>query len=212
MLRCFLLSLVLLFSNHLQAAETVNLPRILVFGDSLSAAYGIPREQGWVALLEQRLQAENYPYQVVNVSVSGETTHGGLTRLPAALSRYKPAIVILELGANDGLRGLSLKAMQANLEQMLQLIREQHAQAILLGMRIPSNYGPLYTQAFAKIYQTLAEQQQIPLLNFLFSGLAENGKLRAELFQEDGLHPNVQAQSLLLESIWPVLQPLLKKS
>jgi acyl-CoA thioesterase I len=180
---------------------------ILVFGDSLSAAYGIRPEQGWVALLAQRLQGQGYGYQIVNASVSGETSSGGLQRLPRALQLHQPRVVILELGANDGLRGLPINEMRANLAQMVQLAQGAGAQVLLLGIRMPPNYGPRYTEEFAGVYPQLAAQYRVPLVPFLLDKVALDPALK----QEDGLHPNAAGEKPLLENVWPYLQPLLKK-
>ena len=179
---------------------------ILVFGDSLSAAYGIRPEQGWVTLLAQRLQAQGYGYQVVNASVSGETSSGGLERLPRALELHKPAIVILELGANDGLRGLPVSTMRENLAHMLQLSRAAGARVLLLGIRIPPNYGPRYTTEFAAVYPELAQRYGVRLVPFLLEKVA----LDPTLMQQDGLHPNPAGQPLVLDTLWPDLEKLLK--
>ena len=179
---------------------------ILVFGDSLSAALGIRPEQGWVTLLAQRLQAQGYGYQVINASVSGETSSGGLERLPRALTLHAPAIVILELGANDGLRGLPVSAMQENLARMVQLSQAAGAQVLLVGIRIPPNYGPRYTDDFARVYPELAQQYHLPLVRFLLQKVA----LDPALMQEDGLHPNAAGEPMVLDTLWPYLKPLLK--
>ena len=179
---------------------------ILVFGDSLSAAYGIRPEQGWVTLLTQRLQTQGYGYQVINASVSGETSSGGLERLPRALSLHAPGIVILELGANDGLRGLPVSAMRDNLSQMVRLAQAAGARVLLVGIRIPPNYGPRYTDEFGRVYGEIVQKYHLPLVPFLLDKVA----LDAALMQEDGLHPNAAAQSIILDSVWPHLKPLLK--
>ena len=181
---------------------------ILVFGDSLSAALGIRPEQGWVALLAQRLQAQGYGYQVVNASVSGETSAGGLERLPRALQLHEPAIVILELGPNDGLRGLPVSAMHANLARMVELAQAAHARVLLVGMRIPPNYGPRYTEEFAAAYSELAKQYHLPLVPFLLEKVA----LDPSLMQADGLHPNAAAEPAVLDTLWPYLKPMLKNN
>ena len=181
---------------------------ILVFGDSLSAAYGIRPEQGWVALLEQRLQAQGYGYQIVNASVSGETSSGGLQRLPRALQLHHPALVILELGANDALRGLPLSGTRENLATMVQLSQSAGARVLLVGLRIPPNYGPRYTQEFANIFPGLANQYHLPLVPFLLEHVA----LDPERMQADGLHPNAQGEPPILDTLWPYLKPLLKKN
>jgi len=179
---------------------------ILVFGDSLSAAHGIRPEQGWVALLAQRLKAQGYGYLVVNASVSGETTSGGGERLPRALQLHQPAIVVLELGANDGLRGLPLSDARSNLAHMLQLSRSAGARVLLVGIRIPPNYGPRYTEEFARMFPELANQYHVPLVPFLLEKVA----LDPRLMQEDGLHPNAAGEPSVLDTLWPYLKPLLK--
>ena len=174
-------------------------------GDSLSAAYGIETQRGWVALLAQRLHAEGYDYRVVNASVSGDTTAQGLTRLPLELERHRPAIVILELGANDGLRGLSLSAMQQNLVHMIQLSQRAGAKLLLIGIRLPPNYGPEYTQKFAAVYSRLAREYQLPLVPFLLAGVAEH----RDWMQADGLHPLAMAEPQVLQNVWKYLEPML---
>jgi Lysophospholipase L1 and related esterases len=178
-----------------------------VLGDSLSAAYGIRPEQGWVALLEKRLQSEGYGYRVVNASVSGETSTGGVQRLPRALELHKPEIVILELGANDGLRGLPLATTRANLEKSVELARAAGAKVLLVGLEMPPNYGPKYTAQFREMFRELAKSHSLPLVPFLL----ENVALDPELMQSDGLHPNAKAQPILLDNVWPLLKPLLAK-
>ncbi|MFQ6333864.1 arylesterase [Methylophilus sp. 3sh_L] len=195
-----------LFFSHAALAETTSKPVILVFGDSLSAAYGIPKEKGWVNLLAQRVKDKQLPYEVANASVSGETTAGGLSRLPAALKQFKPRIVVLELGANDGLRGLPVDAMKNNLEKMIQASKQANAQVVLLGMLIPPNYGPKYTNGFKAAFLDLSEKYKTPFIPFFLDGISGH----ADLVIEDGLHPNVNAQSKLLENVWPTLKPLLK--
>jgi acyl-CoA thioesterase-1 len=180
---------------------------ILVFGDSLSAAYGIPPEQGWVALLTQRLKAQGYGYQIVNASVSGETSSGGRERLPRALQLHQPTIVVLELGGNDGLRGLPLEELRANLAAMVQLAQAAGAQVLLVGMRIPPNYGPRYTEGFARVFPELASQYHVPLVPFMLQNVA----LDPQRMQQDGIHPNARGEPPVLETIWPQLSSLLKK-
>jgi acyl-CoA thioesterase-1 len=183
-------------------------PVILVFGDSISAGYGLPRvEQGWAALLQAKLQEEGYGYQVVNASVSGETTAGGLARLPRALNVHHPAIVILELGGNDGLRALPVAQMRDNLSRMAGLAATAGAKVLLLGMRIPPNYGPEYTAEFARVYADLARDQKLPFVPFLLNGIA----LNPDLMQADGIHPNKAGQPKLLDAVWPALKPLLQR-
>jgi acyl-CoA thioesterase-1 len=181
---------------------------ILVLGDSLSAGYGIRVEQGWVALLQGRLKQEGYEYRVVNASASGETTGGALARLPRALEIQKPAIVIVELGGNDGLRGLPIADVRANFESIIRLAQQAGARVLLIGMRIPPNYGPTYTKSFHDLYLELAAGHHLPLVPFFLDGIA----LDDSLMQEDGLHPNAAAQPRLVEQVWPMLKPLLRKA
>jgi len=181
---------------------------ILVLGDSLSAALGIRPEQGWVALLAQRLQAQGYGYQIVNASVSGETTSGGLERLPRALQLHQPGTVILELGANDGLRGLPVDQTRENLAHMVRLSQAAGARVLLVGMRIPPNYGPRYTEQFARMFPELANQYHLPLVPFLLEKVA----LDPTRMQQDGMHPNARGEPPVLETLWPYLKPLLKKN
>ena len=181
---------------------------ILVFGDSLSAAYGIRPEQGWVALLTQRLQAQGYGYRIVNASVSGETTSGGVERLPRALKIHQPEMLILELGANDGLRGLPLEETRENLARMAREAQAAGARVLLLGIRIPPNYGPRYTESFARIFPELANQYHLPLVPFLLEKVA----LDPARMQADGLHPNALGEPPVLDTVWPILKPLLKKN
>jgi len=180
-------------------------PSILVFGDSLSANYGIAAESGWVSLLQQRLTRNHYDYRVVNASISGETTAGGLTRIGAALATHNPAIVIVELGGNDGLRGLPLEATQSNLDGILRACRTSKAKVLLAGIRLPPNYGPGYTGRFAAIYPALARKHRSALLPFLLEGIAES----RESFQADNIHPTAAAQPVILENVWKQLQPML---
>ncbi len=189
-------------------AAPAEAPVILVFGDSISAGYGLARvEQGWVALLQTRLKEQEYGYQVVNASVSGETTAGGLTRLPRALMLHQPKIVILELGGNDGLRALPIAQMRSNLVRMIDLSTAAGAQVLLLGMRIPPNYGPDYTEQFRLCYTEVARDKKLPLVPFLLNGIA----LTPNLMQADGIHPDELGQPLLMANIWPSLKPLLRR-
>jgi acyl-CoA thioesterase-1 len=186
-------------------AET---PVILVFGDSISAGYGLARvEQGWVALLQTRLKDQEYGYQVINASVSGETTAGGLARLPRALMLHQPKIVILELGGNDGLRALPIAQMRANLVRMIDLATAAGAKVLLLGMRMPPNYGPDFTEQFRSTYSDLARDKKLPLVPFLLNDIA----LSPNLMQADGIHPNELGQPKLLDNVWPTLKPLLHR-
>jgi acyl-CoA thioesterase I len=179
---------------------------ILILGDSLSAAYGIPQASGWVALLDARLKRERPDYIVANASVSGETTAGGVARIGAALDRHRPAIVVLELGANDGLRGLPLAQMKKNLAAMIEQSRKAGARALLLGMKIPPNYGPDYADAFEAAYTDLAKRYQTALVPFLLEDFAD----KPDFFQPDRIHPTKAAQPLMAERVWKALQPLLK--
>lgn len=181
-------------------------PTILVTGDSLSAAYGIPLERGWVALMQIRLQGEGYPHRVINTSISGETTAGGLGRLPSELKKYQPELVIIELGANDGLRGLSLDEMRSNLEKMVSLSHASGARVLLLGMRLPNNYGPEYTSAFHDSFRQVAESKKTALIPFFLAAIA----LDQKWFQADGIHPTEEAQPMLLNAVWEHVTPLLE--
>jgi acyl-CoA thioesterase-1 len=184
---------------------------LLVLGDSLSAAYGLRPEQGWVTLLQKRLETEGYGYSVTNASVSGETTSGGLQRLPRALSLHKPAIVVLELGGNDGLRGLPVATTRRNLEQMIQLSQQAGAKVLLVGMRMPPNYGPRFVEQFNGAYAELARTHRVVLVPFLLEKLALNPQaLNPQLLQQDGIHPVAAAEPLLLDTVWPHLEPMLK--
>lgn len=179
---------------------------IVVLGDSLSAEYGLPRDTGWVALLRQRLATERIDYSVANASISGDTTSGGRARLPAVLERLKPAIVVVELGANDALRGVPLATTERNLREIVADAQRARAKVVLVGMYVPPNYGPAYTQKFHGIYTKLSKDLRVPLVPFLLAGL-EN---KPEMFQADQIHPTQQAQGALLDNVWPSLKPLLK--
>tara|TARA_B110000914_G_scaffold213179_1_gene214859 strand:+ start:1129 stop:1764 length:636 start_codon:yes stop_codon:yes gene_type:complete len=179
---------------------------LLVYGDSLSASYGIEQEQGWVNLLKSKLRSEKLPVDVVNGSVSGETTTGGLARLPAMLDSYQPELLILELGGNDGLRGLPLGLMRENLASMIDLAKASGAEVILTGIQIPPNYGPRYTAPFFEIYSALAKQKLLPLVPFLIDGIPQ----QPELMQNDGIHPRAEAQSMILDNVWLILKPQLE--
>jgi acyl-CoA thioesterase-1 len=190
------------------ASATPNPPAILVFGDSISAGFGLPHvEQGWVELLRKKLKDEGYGYQVINASVSGETTAGGLARLPRALSLHHPTIVVIELGGNDGLRALPLDQMRANLSAMVDMAHADGAQVLLLGIRIPPNYGPEYTERFRGVYLDLAHEKKTPLVPFFLEGIA----LSPDLMQADGIHPNELGQPKLLMNAWAELKGLLHK-
>lgn len=179
---------------------------ILVLGDSLSAEYGLPRDAGWVRLLADRLAGESAQYSVVNASISGETSSGGRTRLPDLLRQHRPAIVVLQLGANDGLRGLSLAALRQNLGAMVAASRAAQARVLLIGMRIPPNYGSEYAERFAGVFAEVAQAEKVPLVPFLLDGFADD----LNYFQADRIHPNRQAQPRMLETVWVQLGPLLR--
>jgi len=178
---------------------------LLVVGDSLSAEYGLPRGSGWVALLERRIAERRLPWRIVNASISGETTSGGRARLPDLLARHAPALVVLELGGNDALRGLPLAGTEANLREMVAASRKAGAKAVVFGMQMPPNYGRAYADQFAGLFRRVAESEKVPLLPFFLAPIAE----RIDAFQPDRIHPTAQAQPLLLDAAWPVLAPLL---
>jgi acyl-CoA thioesterase I len=181
-------------------------PVIVVLGDSLSAEYGLPRDSGWVALLRRRLANERIDYSVANASISGDTTSGGRARLPELISRLKPSIVIVELGANDALRGVPLSTTEDNLRTIVKDAQQSKAKVVLVGMYVPANYGPAYTERFHRIYGTLAKELDVRLVPFLLAGI-EN---KPDMFQSDQMHPTEQAQPVLLDNVWPVLAPLLR--
>jgi acyl-CoA thioesterase-1 len=206
--RLFVLFMLVVASVPANGAAPAETPVILVFGDSISAGYGLAHvERGWVALLQTRLKDQEYGYQVVNASVSGETTAGGLARLPRALSLHQPKIVILELGGNDGLRALPIAQMRLNLARMADLAAAAGAKVLLLGMRMPPNYGPDFTEQFRSSYSDLARDEKLPLVPFLLNDIA----LFPALMQADGIHPNEQGQPKLLDNVWPALKPMLHR-
>jgi acyl-CoA thioesterase-1 len=178
---------------------------IVVVGDSLSSGYGIAAGQSWVAMLEDRLQSEGYGYQIVNASIAGDTSAGGLARLPRLLAQHDPAIVVIELGGNDGLRGTPVAALRGNLTKMIELAQQSGAEVVLAGMQIPPNYGPAYTQALAAVYPDLAQQFGAKLIEFLLADVA----LNRELMQPDGIHPNAAGQEIVFANVWQVLGPML---
>ncbi len=196
-----LLSLFLLFVSSATAAH-----KILVIGDSLSAAYGIEKRLGWVALLQQRLRERNPNARVINASITGDTTRGGLARLPAALEREHPNIVIIALGGNDGLRGFAPQQTRTNLRQMIEQSRAIGAEVLLLGVKLPMNYGRAFGEKFHRVYLELADEQQVPVVPFFLEGVAET----RELMQADGIHPAVEAQPRILENVWERLAPMLE--
>jgi acyl-CoA thioesterase-1 len=191
-----------------RALPATDAPTILVFGDSLSAGYGIDPARGWVSLLDAKLRAAGYAYRIVNASVSGETTAGGLARLPRALQTQRPALVILELGGNDGLRALPIGAMRDNLARMIQLCKDARLPVLLLGIRMPANYGPRFTGEFSAVYPELARRFGVSFVPFLLEGVAS----QASMMQPDGIHPNEQGQPLLLDNVWPALQKMLPRT
>ncbi len=196
------LACVLVASSAYSASKTV-----LVLGDSLSAEYGLVRGTGWVTLLQKRLQAEKIDARIINASISGETTSGGAARLPGLLKKHQPDLLIIELGANDGLRGLSFASVEANLQSMIKQAKNANADVLLIGMRLPPNYGPDYTQKFFSMFSKTATANKIPLVPFFLEGIAT----RPEMFQADRIHPNAAAHPTMLENVWPTLQPLLLK-
>lgn len=200
--RTLLVILVLLLAYVRTAAAS----NILIVGDSLSAAYGMPVEQGWVALLQQRLARECPACRVINASISGDTTSTARARLPQAIDRHQPDLIILELGGNDGLRGLSLQAMRQNLAAMIETATAGDGRVLLVGVQLPPNYGPQYTEKFHAIYRQLADEYTVALVPSIVDGVGT----RSELMQPDGIHPNAQAQPLIADRVWTQLQPLLR--
>ena len=180
---------------------------LLVYGDSLSAGYGLPKDKAWVSLLAERLQQERFDYTVANASISGETTLGGLKRINATLAQHRPAIVLLALGGNDGLRGLSVEAMRNNLEAIIEACRRSKSQVVLIGMRLPPNYGSAYAGKFHAVYLEIAKKHKLAFVSFLLEGFGD----KPEWFQADGIHPAVRAQPVMLEAVWKTLNPLLLK-
>jgi acyl-CoA thioesterase-1 len=200
----FRLLFVLLFTlGGLPAAFAAT---ILVYGDSLSAGYGVTRHSDWAHLLQLRLSEKKTDYTVVNASISGETTLGGVNRINDALRTHRPAITIVALGANDGLRGSDLNAMRSNLERIIDAARGAKSQVILVGMQIPPNYGPQYTEKFSATFRDVAKAKRVPLVPFLLEGFAD----KRELFQADNLHPTAEAQAMMLETVWKTLAPVIK--
>jgi acyl-CoA thioesterase-1 len=190
--------LLLISAAFVQADDA---PTVIVFGDSLSAGYGVDFDQTWVALLQTRLESQGYEHRVINASISGETTEGGKTRINQALENFDPDLVILELGGNDGLRGFPTDVTKENIRSIIEASRSHGAAIVILGIRIPTNYGARYTQAFEGIYRQLAEEFEVPWIEFFMQGIALND----ELMQEDGIHPNTEAQPMLLDNAWPVI-------
>ena len=179
--------------------------KIVVLGDSISAGFGIKQNRSWVSLLQQRLEEKEYAYQTINASISGDTTSGGLNRIDNILSNHSPAIIIVELGGNDGLRGLKLKTIKQNLLKIVEKCEQNKSKVLLVGMQLPPNYGFVYTSQFSKIFQSIAQEKNIPTVPFIFKGFENNMKY----FQDDGIHPTEEAQIFLLDNIWPTLQKIL---
>ena len=198
------LLLLLLLAFLTAAAQGANL---LILGDSISAAYGLGPREGWATLLEERLKQKRFDYSVANASISGETTSGGATRIGEALNRVKPAVVIVALGGNDGLRGLPTSQMKANLSRIVETAQGQGARVLLVGIRVPPNYGARYAREFEEAFVEVATRYHVPLVPYILKGIGE----RRELMQEDNIHPTAAAQSKILENIWPKLEPLLKR-
>ncbi|WP_437883977.1 arylesterase [Pseudomonas sp. LRF_L74] len=189
-------------------AQGASAAGVLLVGDSISAGLGLDTRQGWVALLQTRMREEGFQQPVVNASISGDTSAGGLSRLPALLRQHAPEVVVIELGGNDGLRGQTPAQLQQNLAGMVEQSQRSGARVLLLGMRLPPNYGKRYTTAFAEVYPALAKQYDVPLVPFFLEGAAGI----PSMMQADGIHPAANAQPLLLDNVWPTLKPLLKKS
>lgn len=198
--------LVLVFSVFTSSAYSAS-KTVLVLGDSLSAEYGLARGTGWVTLLERRLKAEKIDATIVNASISGETTSGGRARLPSLLTQHRPDIVVIELGGNDGLRGLPIAATADNLDAMIRTAQEAKARVLLIGMQIPPNYGREYAEKFSVMYPRVAKEKKTPLAPFLLEGVAD----QPQLFQPDRIHPTAAAQPIMLDNVWPHLKPLLIK-
>lgn len=187
------------------AASASDEPVVLILGDSLSAGYGIDIEQSWASLLQTRLETKGYEHRVVNASISGETTEGGAERIGPALERFEPSVVVIELGGNDGLRGFPPNRMRANLERMIEASREAGAEVVLLGIRIPTNYGVRYTKAFEAVFKEVAEKFELPWISFFLEGVATD----ENLMLADGIHPNAEAQPIMLDNAWPVIEAAL---
>ena len=205
----FILRLLLVLSLFpMLAAPVAAAPVVAVLGDSLSAAHGMDRDDSWVALLEDRMAAEGFPHEVVNASISGETSRGGRDRVDGILADHEPAVLIVELGGNDGLRGQPLSALRENLTTIVRRARTAGARVLLVGVRLPPNYGAAYTEAFASVYAEVAADTGVTLVPRFLEGVAE----RRQLMQNDGIHPTASAQPTMLENVWPELRPLLEET
>ena len=203
-MRKFIVLVVLLLTANAGGAET---PTVLVFGDSLSAGFGIDVDQSWTALLQRRLDEQGYEYRVVNASISGETTEGGAARIESALDNFDPALIILQLGGNDGLRGFPPSRMKKNLDKIIRTSKDYGAAVVLLGIRIPMNYGQRYRNAFENVYREIAAELDVPWIEFFMEGVALNDNL----MQSDGIHPNAAAQPILLDNVWSIISETLQK-
>jgi acyl-CoA thioesterase-1 len=199
--------ILLLAALALLSAPTLAARTVMVFGDSLSAAYNLSTDEGWVHLIGERIARSHLPWRVVNASETGETTAGGLRRIAEDLKRHKPSIVVIELGANDALRGQPVAGMRSNLEQLIRLVRAARAEPVVVGLMIPPNYGIDYASEFRDMYRALAAKEKAALVPFLLEGIAD----KPELFQRDQLHPTAEAQARIADNVWPALAPLLKK-
>jgi acyl-CoA thioesterase-1 len=205
-MRKFIALVVALFATSANAVGVDDVPTILVFGDSLSAGYGIDVDQSWTTLLQTRLAEQGYEHRVVNASIGGETTEGGAARIESALATFSPALVILELGGNDGLRGFPPERIKGNLEKIVDLGSASGSAVILLGIRIPPSYGQRYIEMFDNVFREVAEENNVPWIEFFMEGIA----LDETLMQDDGIHPNATAQPILLENAWPIIEQALQ--
>ena len=189
-------------------ADSSEHPGLLIVGDSLSAGYGLRPGESWTVLLQQRLEQGGYPHKVVNASISGDTTRGGLTRLPRALTIHQPAVVVIELGGNDGLRAIPPEEIRRNLDGMVELSQQHGAAVVITGIQVPPNYGPIYAQKFQGAFRSVAEERDVPLTPFVLDGIA----LEPGMMQEDGIHPTAAAQPRILDNLWPWIEPLVAKA